>query len=162
MVDLGAAPGGWLQVAKEISGGFILGIDLQKIAPIEGVETLGGDVTDPAMIEKIKGMIEKTGGADVVISDIAPNLSGNWSLDHARSIDLSNSALNIAVEILKPGGNFIVKVFQGDMFSDFFSDVKKYFSFVKPHTPTASRKESAEIYIICKGFLRSPPTGHSS
>ncbi len=162
VVDLGAAPGGWLQVAKEVSGGFVLGIDIQKIAPLEGVETLGGDVTNPAMIEKIKGIIEKTGGADVVISDMAPNLSGNWSLDHARSIDLSNSALNIAVEILKPGGNFVVKVFQGDMFSDFFNDVRKYFGFVKPYTPLASRKESAEIYIICKGFFRSPPAGHSS
>lgn len=155
VVDLGAAPGGWLQVAKEISGGFVLGIDLQKIAPIGGVETLKGDVTDPTTIEKIKGMIEKTGGADVVICDVAPNLSGNWGLDHARSIDLCNSALNIATEILKPGGNFVVKVFQGDMFSDFFNEVRRYFSFVKSYTPQASREESAEIYIIGKGFLES-------
>jgi len=153
VVDLGAAPGGWLQVAKEISGGFVLGVDIQSIAPLGGVETLRGDITDPSTIESIRGMIEKTGGADAVICDASPNLSGNWSLDHARSIDLCRSALDIATKILKPGGNFVVKVFQGDMFSDFLAEVKKHFSFVKVYGPQASRKESAEIYIIGKGLL---------
>ncbi len=153
VVDLGAAPGGWLQVAKEISGGFVLGVDIQNIAPLGGVETFRGDITDPSTIESIKGMIEKTEGADVVICDASPNLSGNWSLDHARSIDLCRSALDIATKILKPGGNFVVKVFQGDMFSDFLAAVKKHFSFVKVYGPQASRKESAEIYIIGKGLL---------
>ncbi|MDI6889145.1 MAG: RlmE family RNA methyltransferase [Methanocellales archaeon] len=153
VVDLGAAPGGWLQVAKEISGGFVLGVDIQNIAPLSGVETLRGDITDPSTIESIKGMIEKTGGADVVICDASPNLSGNWSLDHARSIDLCRSALDVATKILKPGGNFVVKVFQGDMFSNFLAAVKKHFSFVKVYGPQASRKESAEIYIIGKGLL---------
>ncbi|MBU2617953.1 MAG: RlmE family RNA methyltransferase [Euryarchaeota archaeon] len=162
VVDLGAAPGGWLQVAKELSGGFVLGVDLQAIAPIEGVETLLGDITDPSTLQKIQGMIEKSEGADVVICDASPNLSGNWSLDHARSIDLCNSALNIATKMLKPGGNFVVKVFQGDMFSDFLAVVKKHFSFAKAYGPQASRKESAEIYIVGKGFFRSPPAGHQS
>lgn len=157
VVDLGASPGGWLQVAKEISGGFILGVDLQEIEPIEGVETLLGNITDPSTIQKIQGMIKGVGGADVVICDASPNLSGNWSLDHARSIDLCNSALKIAIKILKPGGNFVVKVFQGDMFSDFLATVKKKFIFTKAYGPRASRKESAEIYIIGKGFFRSPP-----
>lgn len=153
VVDLGAAPGGWLQVAKEISSGFVLGVDIQNIAPLGGVETLRGDITDPSTIESIRGMIEKTGGADAVICDASPNLSGNWNLDHARSIDLCRSALDVATKILKPGGNFVVKVFQGDMFSDFLAEAKKHFSFVKVYGPRASRKESAEIYVICKGLL---------
>ncbi len=153
VVDLGATPGGWLQVAKEISGGFILGVDLQEIEPIEGVKTLLGNITDPSTLQKIQGMIEAVGSVDVVICDASPNLSGNWSLDHARSIDLCNSALNIAIKILKPGGNFVVKVFQGDMFSDFLATVKKNFSFTKAYGPRASRKQSAEIYIIGKGFF---------
>lgn len=153
VVDLGAAPGGWLQVAKEISGGFVLGVDIQNIAPLDGVETLRGDITHSSTLESISGMIEKTRGADVVICDASPNLSGNWNLDHARSIDLCRSALDVATKILKPGGNFVVKVFQGDMFSDFLAEVKKHFSFVKVYSPQASRKESAEIYIIGKGFL---------
>ncbi|MDD3421748.1 MAG: RlmE family RNA methyltransferase [Methanocellales archaeon] len=162
VVDLGAAPGGWLQVAKEISGGFVVGIDIQEIEPIEGVETLLGNITDPSTLQKIQGMIEKMGGADVVICDASPNLSGNWSLDHARSIDLCNSALNIAIKTLKPGGNFVVKVFQGDMFSDFLAAVKKHFSFSKAYGPKASRKESAETYVIGKGLFRSPPVEHLS
>ncbi len=162
VVDLGAAPGGWLQVAKEISGGFVMGIDIQEIEPIEGVETLLGDITDPFTLKKILDIIEKMGGADVVICDASPNLSGNWSLDHARSIDLCNSALNIAIKILKPGGNFVVKVFRGDMFSDFLAAVKKQFIFTKAYGPKASRKESAEIYVIGKGFFRSPPAEHLS
>jgi 23S rRNA (uridine2552-2'-O)-methyltransferase len=153
VVDLGAAPGGWLQVAKEISGGLVLGVDIQNIAPLGGVETFRGDITDPTTIKSIKGMIEKTGGADVVICDASPNLSGNWNLDHARSIDLCRSALVIATKILKPGGNFVVKVFQGDMFPDFLAEVKKHFGFVRAYTPQASRKESAEIYVIGKGLL---------
>ena len=157
VVDLGAAPGGWLQVAKEISGGFVMGIDIQEIEPIEGVENLLGDITDPSTLKKIQDMIDKIGGVDVVICDASPNLSGNWSLDHARSIGLCNSALKIAINILKPDGNFVVKVFQGDMFSNFLVSVKKNFSFAKAYGPRASRKESAEIYIIGKGFFRSPP-----
>ncbi|UZE92060.1 MAG: RlmE family RNA methyltransferase [Methanosarcinales archaeon] len=153
VVDLGAAPGGWLQVAKELSGGFVLGVDIQRIAPLEDVETLRGDITDSSAIESIKGMIEKTGGADVVICDASSNLSGNWNLDHARSIGLCTSALGIATKILKPGGNFVVKVFQGDMFSDFLNEAKKHFRLVKVYGPRASRKESAEIYVIGKGLL---------
>ncbi|NYT00513.1 MAG: RlmE family RNA methyltransferase [Methanocellales archaeon] len=153
VVDLGAAPGGWLQVAKEISGGFVMGIDIQEIEPIEGVENLLGDITDPSTLKKIQGLIENMGGADVVICDASPNLSGNWSLDHARSIGLCNSALKIAINILKPDGNFVVKVFQGDMFSNFLAAVKKHFRFTKAYGPKASRKESAEIYVIGKGFF---------
>lgn len=155
VVDLGAAPGGWLQVAKQLSGGKVLGVDLQRIAPIEGVETIVGDINADSTIKKIiKTVGEK--GADVVLCDAAPNLSGNWSYDHARSIELSTSALECAKKILKPKGNFVVKVFQGDMFNDYLEKVRDNFVHVKAYSPQASRSQSAEIYVIGKKFLTAP------
>lgn len=152
IVDLGAAPGGWLQMAKELSGGRVVGVDLQKIKPIDGVETIKGDITMDTTLDKIEEIIGKQ-GADVVICDAAPNLTGSWELDHGRSIALSESALAIAKKLLKPGGNFVVKVFQGDMFKDFLDEAKENFVYVRSYTPPASRKESAEIYVIGKKFL---------
>ncbi|WP_319506841.1 23S rRNA (uridine(2552)-2'-O)-methyltransferase [uncultured Methanolobus sp.] len=155
VVDLGAAPGGWLEVAKEISGGRVVGVDLKRISPIEGVETVMGDITADRTIEKILELVGQ-GGADVVICDAAPNLSGNWSLDHARSIDLTRSALGCAKKILKPNGHFVVKVFQGDMFNQFLEEVRDNFAFTRSYSPQASRSQSAEIYIVGKKFLTSP------
>lgn len=152
VVDLGAAPGGWLQVAKELSGGPVLGVDILKIKEIEGVQTIRGDIRLDATMERIKALIPDE-GADVVICDAAPNLSGNWSYDHGRSIDLAASALECAHKILKPGGNFAVKVFQGDMFPDFLHRVQRQFIRSQAFSPAASRDPSAEIYIIGKQFL---------
>ena len=154
VVDLGAAPGGWLQMAKELSCGRVVGVDLQKIDPIEGVETMKGDITSEKTLKRIEEIIGEQ-GADAVICDAAPNLTGNWSLDHGRSIDLSQSALNLATQLLMPGGNFVVKVFQGDLFKDFLDEVKEHFVYVRSYTPKASRKQSAEIYVIGKKFLSS-------
>ncbi len=154
VLDLGAAPGGWLQVAKEISGGRVVGVDLLAIEPIDGVTTIKADITTPETLELI---VEALGGkADVVICDAAPNLSGNWTLDHARSIDLSRSALQVAESALKPGGNFLVKVFQGDTFLDYLSEVKERFRRAQSHSPAASRKESAEMYVVGQGFFLPP------
>jgi 23S rRNA (uridine2552-2'-O)-methyltransferase len=150
VVDLGAAPGGWLQVAKEISGGPVIGVDLQKIEPLEGITTIRGDMTSPITQEKIFTKVEKVG---VVICDAAPNLTGNWALDHARSVDLSKTALGVAVKLLAPGGNFLVKVFQGDLYKGFVDETGKYFSRVFTYKSPASRAQSAEIYVIGKGFL---------
>ncbi len=150
VVDLGAAPGGWLQVAKELSGGTVIGVDLQKIEPLEGVVTIKGDMTAPRVQEKIFALVDKV---DVVICDAAPNLSGNWALDHGRSIELSEVALDVACRLLKPGGNFVVKVFQGDMFNDFLKNVRNRFSSAMAYKSQASRSQSAEIYVIGKGFL---------
>jgi len=152
VVDLGAAPGGWLQVAKELSGGIIVGVDILDIEEIEGVDVIKGDIRLDKTIEKIKEKI-KSDRADVVICDAAPNLSGSWSYDHARSIDLSTSALECARKILKNGGNFAVKVFQGDMFPDFLNKVRGIFGKVQAFSPEASRQQSAEIYIIGKELL---------
>ena len=150
VVDLGAAPGGWLQVAKEISGDTVIGVDLLKIEPIEGVTTIKGDMTSPITQEKIFDKVDKV---DVVICDAAPNVSGNWALDHGRSIDLSKTALDVAMKLLAPGGNFLVKVFQGDLYQGFVDEVGKRFSRVHTYKSPASREQSAEIYVIGKGFL---------
>ncbi|HTY92148.1 MAG TPA: 23S rRNA (uridine(2552)-2'-O)-methyltransferase [Methanocella sp.] len=150
IVDLGAAPGGWLQVAKEISEGPVIGVDLQRIEPIEGVVTIKGDMASPETQAKIFEKVEKV---NAVICDAAPNLSGNWALDHARSIDLSKTALGVATKILAPGGNFLVKVFQGDLYQGFVDEVGRHFSRVHTYKSPASREQSAEIYVIGKGFL---------
>jgi 23S rRNA (uridine2552-2'-O)-methyltransferase len=143
-------------VARELSGkgGKIVGVDLEAIEPIPGVITFQADITAESTVTLVK---EALGGdADVVICDAAPNLSGAWNMDHARSIDLSRSALAMAKKLLKPRGNFLVKVFQGDMFPGFLAEVKKEFSSVQAHSPAASRKESAEMYIVAKKLLSGP------
>jgi len=152
IVDLGAAPGGWLQVAKELSGGTVLGVDILDIEEIEGVDLIKGDIRLDRTIEKIREKI-KSGGADAVICDAAPNLSGSWSYDHARSIDLATSALECARKVLKTGGSFAVKVFQGDMFPGFLNKARGIFGKVQAFSPVASRKQSAEIYVIGKELL---------
>jgi 23S rRNA (uridine2552-2'-O)-methyltransferase len=154
VVDLGAAPGGWLQVARERVGdeGFVLGVDLHQITklPYENIDTLAADITDEATPELILKMLPRP--ANIVLSDAAPKISGVWDVDHTRSIELARAALAIAGAVLAPGGKLLVKVFQGDLFNDFVSDVKMKFSFVKISKPAASRKGSAEAYVIAKGF----------
>lgn len=150
VVDLGAAPGGWIQACRKIVGdsGFVLGVDLEQIQPFgsSNVRTIVGDVTDPQIIQQIKEFLPYP--ADVVVSDVSPNVSGVWELDHARQIDLARYSLQIATSILKPKGNFFAKVFEGDMLNDFVKEVKQYFAFVKLVKPKASRARSAELYII--------------
>ncbi len=152
VVDLGAAPGGWLQASRKIVGdkGLILGVDLKPIQLLSfsNVHTLIGDIADPQTLGEIREFLPCY--ADVVISDVSPNVSGIWELDHARQIDLARRSLKIAVSILKPGGNFFVKAFQGDMLDEFLREVKTYFRFVKLIKPKASRAKSAEIYILGK------------
>lgn len=162
VVDLGAAPGGWLQVAKELSGGTVIGVDLQPISSIDGVTTLVADVTADGTIDAIRKLIgdageggSGVGSANVVLSDAAPNLSGDWSYDHARSVDLAEHALSCAEQILTPGGNFVVKVFQGDLFHGYLQRVRAIFGTVRAHSPAASRKVSAETYIVAKKFRRA-------
>ncbi|MGC8999002.1 MAG: RlmE family RNA methyltransferase [Candidatus Bathyarchaeia archaeon] len=150
VVDLGAAPGGWTQAARKIVGaeGFVLGVDLKPMEPFpeKNVRTIVGDITGPDAVEQILGMLPRK--ADAVISDVSPNISGIWELDHARQIDLAERALEIALETLKPGGNFFVKVFQGDMLNDFIGMVKRHFEDVKMIKPKASRAKSSEIFIL--------------
>jgi len=153
VIDLGAAPGGWSQVAKEIVGskGTVIGIDLSLIKPIKGITFLKGDMTKETSIKELIEVIgEKK--ADVVLSDMSPDISGNYSIDHARSIFLSKQALETAKLALKPGGNFVCKVFSGEELDEFIKNVKALFKSVKRFSPVASRKSSSEEYIVSKQF----------
>lgn len=156
VVDLGAAPGGWLQVAREEvgEGGFVLGVDLQKITklPYENVKTIVADITDASTPELTRNNLPRA--ADVVLSDASPKISGIWSVDHARSVELARAALRIAEQVLATGGRLLVKVFQGEFFEDFVGEVREKFEFIKISKPPASRKGSAEAYVIAKGFKR--------
>ena len=150
VVDLGAAPGGWIQAARKIAGktGFVLGVDLKPIAPFpqEYVRTIVADFTEPETLQQIMDFLPRK--ADVVLSDASPNISGIWEVDNARQIDLAAQALKIALSILRPSGNFFVKVFEGDMLPGFVKTVKKHFDAVKVLKPKASRAKSSEMYLL--------------
>jgi len=150
VVDLGAAPGGWLQASREIVGneGFVLGVDLKNVQPIEApnVLTIVGDIADAETHRLIETILPSA--ADVVISDVSPNVSGVWEVDHARQMDLAMTSLTFARKFLKANGNLFVKVFQGDLFEDFIDRVKRHFVRVKIVKPKASRTKSAEIYVL--------------
>jgi 23S rRNA (uridine2552-2'-O)-methyltransferase len=152
VVDLGAAPGGWLQVAAERVGpkGKVVGVDLQPIAPLEGVQTIKGDIKNEAVREELMAMTY--GHVDLVMSDMSPNISGSYSMDHARSIELCEMALAFALRTLSPGGNLLMKMFEGDMSRDLIEELKKHFANVKRYSPEASRSSSSEIYVVAKGF----------
>ncbi len=150
VVDLGAAPGGWIQAARKIAGkrGFVLGVDLKPIEPFpqEYIRTIVGDMTDPEMPLLIQSFLPRK--ADVVVSDASQNISGIWEVDHARQIDLATQALNIALCTLRSGGNFFVKVFEGDMLEEFMKKVQSRFEEVKIIKPKASRAKSSEMYLL--------------
>jgi len=148
VIDLGAAPGGWSQVAAKM-GARVIAVDIQQMEPIEGVIFIHGDITDEKTLERIE---QEAGEVDAVISDMSPNLSGHYVMDQARSVWLSTNALNVARRLLVEHGNFLCKVFVGEDYPPFFEEVKKYFNMVKPHSPQASRKRSSEIYIVAKNF----------
>src|SRR5919197_4561247 len=149
VVDLGCAPGGWLQVVTREVGqaGKVVGIDLKPVEPVAGATVLEGSLEDPAMLEKLADIIG--GKADIVLSDLAPNVSGVWDIDQARQISLSMVALGFARRTLRSGGNAVFKVFEGDMLSDFQPDLKKSFGRILLSKPFASRQESSELYIVC-------------
>jgi 23S rRNA (uridine2552-2'-O)-methyltransferase len=150
VVDLGAAPGGWIQAARKIVGkkGFVLGVDLKPIAPFpqEYIRTIVADMTEPVTPRQILDFLPRK--ADVVLSDASPNISGVWEVDHARQIDLAAQALKIALSVLRPSGNFFVKLFEGDMLADFLKTVEKHFVTVKIIKPKASRAKSSEMFLL--------------
>ncbi len=159
VVDLGAAPGGWIQAARKMTGknGFVLGIDLKPIEPFtqEYIRTIICDLTEPEIVEKILTFLPRK--ADAVISDAAPNITGVWEVDHARQIDLATNALEISLNILRPLGNFFVKVFEGDLLNDFIQTVKTHFENVKIVKPQASRAKSSEMYILAMNMKTQMP-----
>lgn len=155
VVDLGAAPGGWSQVAKETVGenGKVIGVDLMQIRPISGITFLQADMTKESSLCELENVIEDK-QVDVVISDMSPDISGNYSVDHARSLYLCEQALKTAEILLKLNGNFVCKVFTGEDLDDFVKKINKKFKIVKRYCPPASRKTSSEIYIIAKFFKK--------
>ncbi len=156
VVDLGAAPGGWLQVAGQLAGpkGKVVGVDLQPISVFKEGNTfaLQGDMTSEETKEKIKGLLGSY--ADCVLSDVAPRLSGIHHADVARSVDLAFSALKLAIDLLRTGGNFLVKTFVGEEAKPFALELKKHFRSVQATRPESTRKGSSEIYYRAKGFRK--------
>jgi len=149
VVDIGCAPGGWLQVALAEVGhkGKVIGIDIKKIEPLTEAFVIQGNIEDEDIINSILKI--SNSNVDVVLSDLSPNVSGNWDLDHARQIDLTRSALKLTDKILKKGGKVVLKVFQGDMLNELIVELKKEFKKVILTKPNASRQVSSEIYLIC-------------
>jgi len=154
VVDLGAAPGGWIQAARKMTGknGFVLGLDLKPIEPFtqEYIRTIIADFTEPGTVDLIKSFLPRK--ADVVLCDAAPNITGVWEVDHARQIDLAEKALEIVQCVLRPSGNFFVKVFEGELLNDFLQTVKTLFDEVKLVKPPASRQQSSEMYLLALGL----------
>lgn len=153
VVDLGSSPGGWTQVAVELVGeeGAVVGVDLDFTPPVEGATLLRGDLTE----EETKSRVRKAVGprdVDTVVSDMSPKLTGNYDRDQAESVWLAQHALAFARSMLKPGGNFLAKVFEGRDFEEYVEDVKSSFKRVKMHHPPASRKRSSEVYVIAQGY----------
>jgi 23S rRNA (uridine2552-2'-O)-methyltransferase len=158
VVDLGAAPGSWLQVLKESTTGGIVGIDLNPIQPLEGITTFTGDFTDPKMVTRVLQILPVV---NLVICDASPKLSGQKSYDQARAIDLNKKALDFAVQVLCPGGNLVIKSFQGEDFSWMYQKVKDQFFRVTTHKTHSSRKGSAELYIIARNFKAGREDGYA-
>ena len=160
VVDLGAAPGGWLQVAAKLVGpnGKVLGVDLQPIEPLnqKNITTVQGDITAPETEQRIMEYLGRP--ADSVISDVAPKLTGVRDTDEARSLELNRTALAVAKRLLRAGGSFLIKSFVSEELRNFSAALEKQFGSVQRTRPDASRKGSSEIYFFAKDY-RSRPHG---
>jgi 23S rRNA (uridine2552-2'-O)-methyltransferase len=159
VVDLGCAPGGWSQIAADRVGaakgrGAIVGIDLLPTDPVPGATLLAGDFRDPAAADRVRGVLG--GPADLVLSDMAAPATGHAATDHLRIVALAEEALGFAETVLRPGGAFVAKVFQGGAEGALLAALKRGFALVRHAKPPASRAESAETYVVATGF-RGPP-----
>ncbi len=153
VVDLGSAPGGWSQVAGRVVGpeGRVVGVDLLEMLPVPGVRFVQGNFGDDAVLAGVEKLLDGR-PVDLVLSDMAPNMSGVASVDQARSIGLAELALDFAANHLKPQGNFLVKVFQGSGFETLVADIRRRFVQVMIRKPEASRSRSNEVYLVAKGL----------
>lgn len=153
VVDLGAAPGGWAQVAVERCGkqARIIGIDLVEVAPIEGVTLLTGDFLEPEALTRIEELLDGR-QVDVVLSDMAAPATGHTQTDHLRIMGLAEAAADFAEAVLAPGGTFVAKVLQGGTESSLLARLKKNFTKLRHVKPAASRSDSAELYLVASGF----------
>ena len=150
VVDLGAAPGGWSQVAVKRGASTVIGVDLLPIDPVSGATLLQGDFNEEAVQQQLRDLLGGT--ATIVLSDMAPNTTGHTATDHMRIVALAELAFVFSTEILEPGGAFIAKVFQGGSERSILAPMKRHFSNVRHVKPSASRKESSELYVVATGF----------
>ncbi|MBP6104025.1 MAG: RlmE family RNA methyltransferase [Gammaproteobacteria bacterium] len=157
VVDLGAAPGGWSQVAKACVGtkGFVVSIDILEMEPLKDVCAIRGDFEQPTVIAQLQSALPGR-QADLVISDMAPNLSGIAVVDQAKAFALVEAALASLEGLLIKDGTFLVKIFQGRGFTDYLQAVKQHFRQVMIRKPKASRSDSSEVYIVAKGYQQHP------
>lgn len=153
VVDLGAAPGGWSQVAVEKVGdsGVVIASDILPMDPIAGVDFVQGDFTEDSVFEALLDLLDNR-RADVVISDMAPNMSGMAAVDIPKAMGLVELALDMAQRVLRPGGMFVAKVFQGEGFDALLADMRGSFKTVVSRKPDSSRARSREVYLVGKGF----------
>jgi len=152
VLDLGCAPGGWLQVAVQLSGnkGKVMGVDTSFVEEIPGAHMIKSDISDISITEEILSYFGKK--ANVVISDLSPQISGNWSVDHSTQISLNYAAAKIMDHVLVTKGNALFKIFDGEYSNEFYQYMKKKFSKVKLKKPKVSRKQSSELYCVCLGY----------
>ena len=154
VIDLGAAPGGWSQVAVQRGATKVVGVDLLEMDKVPGATILVGDFMDETMPAQLEALLG--GKADLILSDMAPNTTGHNATDHLRIMALAELALHFALHMLEPGGSFVAKVFQGGSEREMLAKMKRHFAQVRHAKPPASRKESSELYVVATGFRPGP------
>ena len=152
VLDLGCAPGGWTQVASQLVGnhGKVMGIDASYVEDIPGAELLRANIEDESLVDEVLEFFERK--LDALICDLSPNITGAWSVDHAKQISLNYSCAKIMDKVLRYKGNALFKVFDGEFSNEFRDYLKKKFARVKLTKPKASRKQSSELYFVCLGY----------
>jgi 23S rRNA (uridine2552-2'-O)-methyltransferase len=155
VVDLGAAPGGWSQVASHIVGasGKVVALDILPMDSLAHVEIIQGDFTEPSVFEQLLEVLEGQ-EVDLVMSDMAPNISGMKAVDQPRAMYLAELAMDFAQNVLKPGGDFLTKIFQGEGFDEYLTVLRASFDKVVIRKPKASRPKSREVYMLARGFKK--------
>ncbi len=156
VLDLGSAPGGWLQVASKAVGeeGLVVGVDVKKVEGLaKNVIVIQRDIYDEALASDLLKI--SSSGYDVVLSDLSPNTSGIWELDHNRQIDMTERVLDLSSILLRKNGSLFMKVFDGERFKDIIKKARTYFLSVSTSKPEASRKQSSEVYVYCRSFVAS-------
>tara|TARA_Y100001954_G_scaffold59923_2_gene64995 strand:- start:18522 stop:19250 length:729 start_codon:yes stop_codon:yes gene_type:complete len=154
ILDVGCHPGGWSQVAVELTGedGIVIGVDLEPCQPVEGAMLLVGDITESSTQDRI---LQELGGRviNTIVSDISPDITGNWDIDQAVAMTLVADVLDFSLDLLCKGGSFTTKIFQGVGIEELITAVKPYFSEVRRFSPMASRNSSSEVYLVCRNHM---------
>ena len=154
ILDVGCHPGGWSQVAVELTGddGIVIGVDLEPCQPVEGAILLVGDITESSTQDRI---LQELGGRviNTIVSDISPDITGNWDIDQAVAMTLVADVLDFSLDLLCKGGSFTTKIFQGVGIEELITAVKPYFSEVRRFSPMASRNSSSEVYLVCRNHM---------